>query len=370
MTAMKGILISHPGEISTDWLTAVLVNSGALNRGYVADFDLKNGSGNWSTNVRLKLRYSADALGERPTSLFLKLTQTNINGETFDDSEVTYYTRDYIGVSEAPLVRCYDAEYSADQHRYHLLLADVSETHTEAYNKTPTLEYGLALADGLAAMHAHWWGTARLAQAGAAIHNAAFIHRFVAIAEPGIQHVLPRFTDQLPPGGADLIRSVFARHPQALIERARDSSNFTLIHGDAGCYNILTPRLGDRPVYLIDRQPFSWSFTTWMGVFDLFYIMVLDWDPAFCRQIEIPILRHYLARLQELGVQDYTWQQLWDDYRLCAAMGVYIAVEYSRAGVIEDSVRYWLPRLQRSLKAIEDLDCLALCPPTETFPKG
>ena len=359
---VNDVLITQADEITTSWLTAVLIRSGALQSGSVTGFDQEPGAGNWSTNVRLRLRYTADAQGECPEQLFLKLTRTDLNGENFDDSEVTYYTRDYLGLTDAPLVRCYDAVYSAPSKRYHLLLADVSETHTEAYNKTPTLAYGLALADGLAVLHARWWGTARLKQAGASIHDAAFIRRFVAIAEPGIQHILPRFNPQLPPDGPGLIRSVFARHPQSLIERAMDSSNFTLIHGDAGCYNILTPRQGDRPVYLIDRQPFSWSFTTWMGVYDLFYIMVLDWDPAFCRQNEVLILQHYHTRLQELGVRDYSWQQLWDDYRLCAAMGVYIAVEYSRAGVVEEAVRYWLPRLQRSLQAIQDLDCLALCP--------
>jgi hypothetical protein len=57
-------------------------------------------------------------------------------------------------------------------------------------------------------------------------------------------------------------------------------SGFTLIHGDGGKANILIPRAGDRPVYIIDRQPF---------------------------------------------------ERLYDDCRLSAAMGVYIATEYCRA---------------------------------------
>jgi hypothetical protein len=33
----------------------------------------------------------------------------------------------------------------------------------------------------------------------------------------------------------------------------------------AGASNILVPRQGDRPIYLIDRQPFNWSLTAWLG---------------------------------------------------------------------------------------------------------
>ena len=359
MVSMDGILITHPHEITPQWLTEVLVTSGALQRGQVAGFALQNGVSSWSTNARLRLRYTPDAVGECPASLFLKMAGTDLGEDSFDDSEVNYYTRDYLGVSGTPLLRCYDAQYSASRQRYHLLLEDVSETHTEAYNKTPALEYGLALADGLAVLHAHWWGEARLAEIGAPIHSAAHIQRFCSIAEPGMEHILPRFEAQLKPHWPQLIRSIFAHHPRALIDRTKDERGFTLIHGDAGCYNILVPREGDRPVYLIDRQPFNWSLTTWLGVYDLFYIMILDWDPAVCRRLEVSILQRYHARLLELGVNDYSWRQVWDDYRLCAAMGVYIAVEYSRSGVDDDKVQYWMPRLQRSLQACDDLGSLS-----------
>ena len=41
-------------------------------------------------------------------------------------------------------------------------------------------------------------------------------------------------------------------------------------------------------------------------------------------------------------------------------MGVYIAVEYSRGGLDTDLQFVWLPYLQRTLTAIDDLDCAAL----------
>src|SRR5262245_6795777 len=44
----------------------------------------------------------------------------------------------------------------------------------------------------------------------------------------------------------------------------------------------------------------------------------------------MPVLRHYHAHLLQRGVENYAWEQLGDDYRLCVAMGLYIATEYCR----------------------------------------
>ena len=122
------------------------------------------------------------------------------------------------------------------------------------------------------------------------MHTAGHIRSFVAIAEPGVDHILRRFSSELQPHWPDAMRDLFARHPQAMIERTSDPNGFTLIHGDTGEQNILTPRQGDRPVYIIDRQPFDWSLTTWLGAYDLAYAMVLDWPVELRRQWEMPVL--------------------------------------------------------------------------------
>ncbi len=288
------------------------------------------------------------------------MVNADLDDETFGGSEVTYYTRDYVDVSDAPLLNWYDAEYSEEHKRYHLLLEDVSETHLEAAEKPPTLNYGFALAEGLAALHARWWGAQRLADAGVSIHSADHIRNFVAIAEPGVDHILRQFSSELKPHWAGTMRDLFAHQPQAIIKRTQVADGFTLIHGDVGCRNILVPRQGERPIYLIDRQPFNWSLTTWLGVYDLAYAIVLDWDAETRRQCEIPILRRYRDHLVKHGVLGYEWEQLYDDYRLCVAMCVYIATEYCRGGVNEQWIHVWLPMLQRSLAACDDLNCSAL----------
>ena len=349
-------VITTPEQVTAAWLTEVLQRSGALSGGEVAAFEVQDGRGNWSSNLRLRLRYSPDARGDLPASLFLKMVDANTgDGEYFDDSEVTYYTRDYLDVPDAPLVRCYDGAYSPDLRRYHLLLDDHSATHMLAAEKEPRLEYGLALAEGLAALHARWWGGERLAERGAPIHDEAHIRRFIAIAEPGVEHILGSFLDELETGWPAMLKHLFAAFPQRLVERSRDLNGFTLIHGDANQTNLLVPRSGERPLYLIDRQPFDWSLTTWLGAYDLAYALVLDWPAETRRRCQVPVLGRYLECLQVRGVQDYSWWQLWEDYKLCAAMGVYIAVEYCRGGINEEYTWLWMSFLKRSLAACEDL---------------
>ena len=47
-----------------------------------------------------------------------------------------------------------------------------------------------------------------------------------------------------------------------------DPNGFTIVHGDINPGNILYP-VDPGKVYFLDRQPFPWSLTTWLGVSDL-----------------------------------------------------------------------------------------------------
>lgn len=358
---MSDNVITNGEQVTCGWLTDVLSQNGALTQGTVTSIEQDAGAGNWSTNSKFRLTYTDDAQGTLPRNLFLKLASTDLgDGESFDDSEVLYYTRDYVDVPNAPLLHCYHAAYSAQLKRYHILLDDVSETHTVAGKKKPTLEYGLALAEGLANMHARWWGAKRLAEAKAEIHSAEHIQTFVDISHPGVAHIVNRTPNDLKPHWPEAMHTLFAKHPGALISRTQEANGFTLIHGDAGEHNILVPREGDRPIYLIDRQPFNWSLTVWLGAYDLAYAMVLDWDVDLRRQYEIPVLERYHAHLIQNGVVGYTWERLVDDYRLCVAICVYIATEYCRGGVNNRWVHVWLQMLQRALTACDDLNSYEL----------
>lgn len=94
---MTDKVITSLEQITTGWLTSVLARSGAITHGEVLSFELGAGQGNWSTSASLTVTYSDQAAGPRPRRLFLKMANTDLGeSETFGDSEVTYYTKDYI----------------------------------------------------------------------------------------------------------------------------------------------------------------------------------------------------------------------------------------------------------------------------------
>ncbi len=362
MTQKIGLdqVLESQDQITPEWLTQALRKSGVLTHGTVQMVEIDARERELSTTYRLRIAYPFDAQGFMPARLFLKTVNADQEEEFFGPSEVDYYRRDYVGLACAPLLRCYDGAFSAEQRRYHLLLDDVSSSHVEARTKAPTLAYGLVLAESLACLHTHRWGSERIAETGDRLPDAARINRFVEVARPGAGYIIEAMSDQLEPHWPAAINELLARHPQAMIDRTRDPQGFTLIHGDANRTNILVPREGERPLYIIDRQPFDWSLTVWLGVYDLAYAVVLDWDTAARRRHEVQLLRHYYEQLGARGVEGYSWERLYDDYRLSMAICVYVAIEWCRGGINHEWTHVWLPKLQRSLTACDDLNCREL----------
>lgn len=364
---MAGEIVRSIEQVTPDWFTTALSRSGALVEGSVTDVEVEILERELSTIARLELRYAAGSAGELPPRLLLKLVDTDPEsqrpqGGGFDTvkvpAEVNYYVRDYVGVDRAPVLRCYDAAYSIESGRYHILMLDCSTTHATARNRTPTLEYGLALAESLAVLHSHWWGTERLNIGGEPIPSSEAITRYMAPAMKGLNPMLEICGPELGSTWRDAIIDLFENHPEKMVERTLYGEGFTLVHGDVNPGNILAPISGDGLICLIDRAPFDWSLTTWLGVSDISCMMVHWWEPETRRQLEQPILKHYHENLVRNGVAGYSWDQLLEDYRLCAVQSVYVATEWCRG--VEARVKHksiWLPMLRRSMVAFYDLKC-------------
>ena len=358
--AESGHVIRAMDQITPEWLTGVLRRAGVLAAGQVTSVIIESSERILSTGTRIRIAFSEDATGLLPTKLFLKTVKTDQDEDFFGPSEVNYYLRDYKGVTCAPIPRCYDAVFSEEQRCYHLLLDDLADTHIEARHKPRTLEYGLALAEALACLHAAWWGGKRLTKIDEHLPTARQIEWFVEVARPGAGHILDAFDHELKAHWPAAVEEILQRHPLTMVARTNEPNGFTLIHGDPNWNNILVPHDADRPLYIIDRQPFNWSLTVWLGVYDLVYALVLDWSIDERRRFEMPILRHYHDRLMALGVRDYSWEQLLLDYCLSVPICVYVAIEWCRGGINEQWVHVWLPMLQQALTACDDLNCREL----------
>ena len=355
---MSARCITHADQADERWLTEVLVEAGALLSGGVATIGRDCQSSNWSRSVWLEPRYEESARGERPKSLLLKICADA--AESFGPSEVHYYTRDYRGYAQAPLVRCYHAAYQPAPRAYHLLLSDMRATHANGFELSPSLELALSSAHALARLHARYWGATGLAELGLGLATPEELYAYFSHVELGLEPLLEEMGETLPRARRELLRRIFGEHPRLLHARLRDDRGFTLVHGDLNPGNLLWPRKGTEPVYLIDRQPFDWSLQRWLGGSDLARLMIIPWAPELRREWQLPALRRYQEVLEELGVE-LPWRLLLDDYRLAALECVQIAVEWCADPVTRVEKRgLWEWMLDRALQAVDDLDGAAL----------
>ncbi len=352
-------VITDMRQLTVAWFNAVLAKSGALRTGNVHNFDAHLVD---STNARfaaIRLSYEPGSTGTLPTALLLKMCSGSSG--IFGPSEVHYYARDYVQLPNAPIPKCYDAQYSANPRKYHILMEDLSATHRNNWNIMPTLGHGYAVADALAAMHAHWWGADRLHTIGSPIPGPVEIERYIAHIQRGLLPMLDHLGNAIDSTWRRALIDVFEHHPTKMLERTKEQTGFTLVHGDVNPGNILSPIDGHGKTYLIDRQPFEWSLTTWLGVSDVAYMMVHWWDTDLRRQWELPILRQYHQSLMQYGVAGYTWEQLVRDYKLTAVQSIYVATEWSVLEEDRTTMQWvWLPQLHKAMAAFFDLDCETL----------
>ena len=70
------------------------------------------------------------------------------------------------------------------------------------------------------------------------------------------------------------------------------------------------------------------------------------------------MLETYHATLEQRGVEGYTWDKLWNDYRLAAVQSIYVATAWCIGDDERTSMEWvWWPQLQKSLAAYQDLRC-------------
>ena len=304
---MPGSVIQDEAEISTSWLSRVLKQR-------VEHVQIVRGHGNWSRQWSVRAGLSDGSV----MALRLKICL----GDTFGRSEVDYYTRDYVGLHDAPLVRCLDAQYDPAI-GYHLLLEDLSHRCRDRRDVVPSLAHGLAVAKSLGRMHKHHWASMPAPDEAA----------------------LDRYFDEVRPGVAPLeratgcpLRDRFERHERAFRARWRSPAGMSLLHGDLNPTNLLTPHDAETPVYFLDRQPFDWSLTYGVAASDLAYFMIPWWPEALRLECEAAVLRQWYEALEAPG---YSWEQAKADWRLSVEQCLNVPLEWCSKPATLESMR-WL----------------------------
>ncbi|MET0387252.1 MAG: phosphotransferase [Polyangiales bacterium] len=310
-------------KVDRVWLEGVLREAGCLTRGHITALEQHVNERLWSTLYQVSLHYSRDAAGEQPARLWVK----RCAGQAllFPRSEVDYYTRDYCDCQDAPLPRVYGAAYAAETGDYTLVLEDLTVSH--GIDHPPDRAYASGVAGALASLHAHHWGPARLQTHGEQLPGAAELARYGEHIEARLDRGVVLAGESLPPPLRALLPEVVGQARGQLAAAAELTEGMTLVHGDTSPGNILFPYSGSGRVYLIDRQPFTWSLRVWLGVSDLAHMLVLFWPPEVRRALQQHTFEAYAAALQARGV-DYSLAQIARDYHASIVQYVCYATQW------------------------------------------
>jgi hypothetical protein len=254
------------------------------------------------------------------------------------------------GQDEAlPLVRCFDA---ADGDHPYVLLEDLSATHETPAGPLPASRRQTeSMIDALARFHARWWEHPELGVSVAERWTPETVTRTAA----AIRQQYARFRDLVGDALSPERAAVYERALAAWVGLARrlvGTSKLTLIHGDAHAWNCLFPRDPARHrAYLVDlatcriRTPAN----------DLAYMMAVMWFPDLRARWERPLLRRHLEQLSAAGVANYSWDDLWSDYRFAVLIHLFTPVHQAAEGDVPPST--WWYNLERVHAAFRDLDC-------------
>jgi hypothetical protein len=301
---------------------------------------------------RLRLAYDGSA-GAAPSSLILKTVLPERANSTWraGRQEVAFYRDVAAGMAAGHVPRCFDAQWDAASNDWHLLLEDLTDSHTAptAWPLPPTETQCEQIMDARARCHAAWWNDSRLGVSIGVPRDPEAIPRMLA----DLARHLAAIAMHLPSERRALYERLFAVAPGLLQASYRDRRNLTLIHGDAHVWNCFMPRGGGDDVRLFDWD--SWRLG--VAATDLAYMMAIHWYPDRRRHLERRLLDRYHATLLASGVHGYDREALALDYRWAVLWQITTPL-WQAAYAIPPLI--WWNNMERVLLAVDDLACADL----------
>jgi len=271
--------------------------------------------------------------------------------------EVFVYNTLKNAMNDPPVVPCFDASYSPDSHRSHLLLKDLSDSHFQPEIPIPPSKRHCELCvETLAQFHAFWWEHPSLGVEIGKLFDKESLAELAALVRKDLSAFIDALGDRLAANRRKACEEALEFLPTFWARRLTSIERNTLIHGDAHMWNFLHPRDPENGrAYLIDlatsnriRPPTN----------DLAYMMALQWFPEKRALMEESLLRNYHSSLLSFGVKGYTREDCRLDYRYSVLNHLLTPVLQWAGGQIPATV--WWHNFERISEAYKDLKCAEL----------
>lgn len=314
---------THPGDVSPDWLTERLRNSGVLDTGRVTVVRWEAiGTGQVGDSARFHLTYDRD--GDGPTTVAGKFPAADAmsrgTAAAFGlySKEVGFY-RDLAPRLEVRVPSVLAAEIAEDGIDFILLFEDLGPARGGNQLSSCTHADAEAAMRQAAALHAPSWENEAIIGADWLKPREGHIDQVKALY-PGAQAI---FRERY----ADLLEPEYMAVCERLNEAAdhwfgRDGTPKCLLHGDFRLDNMLFDiKGGAEPIAVLDWQ----TVAVGNALTDIGYFMGTGIGNALRQEHEDQLLDLYCAEMSLRGVA-LNREAIWDNYVLGALHGVSTAV--------------------------------------------
>lgn len=341
--------LSAIDQVTPTWLTQIFKKSSLLQNGKIISIQktpLEDTPFSIPKITRLHLIYSDDATGNPPETIIFKIAKR--------EKEWFFYKELAKSMQAPPIPRCFYTDNNQETETSYLLLEDLGTTHTQTrWPIAPSFSVCEKAMHCIAEFHAFWWQHPNLEND---------LKDKLTLGDYWINRINLAIKNL--PSFFDFMGDRISTQRKGIYETVLSSSNIfwqpqkskcalTLIHGDAHFWNFLYPHEETDHVCAFDWN--GWDIGK--GTDDLAYMIGLHWYPERRKRFEEPLLRSYHETLLEHGVENYAWEDCWDDYRHSAIMNLFIPVWQWAKGI---SQIVWWSHLERSFLTFEDLNCKEL----------
>jgi aminoglycoside phosphotransferase (APT) family kinase protein len=350
MTTARGTTLpDHVDAITPEWLS--LAVSERFPDAHAEAVEIVDAHSGTTGRAALRVRWKAGC--EAPSALFGKLAPTDplqrqmVALTDMGRREARFYAalaRDMPIRVPAPI---WSGWSSAPEgaNEYFMLIEDLAAAGCRfpAPGDHDADRYAEEMIDTLAALHGHFWASSRFDGDLEWIEAPMRSSYGPLLVEEGLR----QFGDRMPEAFHALAR-LYLEHNEAVCDWL-DSGPATLLHGDSHSGNTFLD--GDR-VGLLDwacvcRGP---------GLRDVSYFLCNSVPTKLRRERESALLARYLEKLEAAGGEPPSFEEAWRRHRGLATCSWIAATVTAAAGSRMQSVEIGLRAMDRSTKAILDLE--------------
>ena len=341
-------ILMGPDELTAEWMTAALRSSGTIKDAVVTSVEFARVLDEHGRHVGavgfsgiVNLRYDLEET-DMPSSAYIKLSSPDEKANRIGlyEREVGFYQK-LASRSGLRTPRCYYSDVNTETGDHILVLEHmVSVKLVELFAGYSPEDAELAIRS-IALFHVAWWESPE-------IETIDWLDEW-PYEQPAdvFQEVWDLFVEQVERPLPAMLKALGPRCGEYIVKMYKHCGRApqTLLHGDYHTDNMLFPA-DDPPLAVVDWQ----LIMRGRGAMDVAHHLLLSLQTPDRRASEVRLLRLYHDTLLEQGVQGYTFEECFQDYRIAMfrPLSIFVVVVGNKLLPHEHLIRFvesYLPRL-------------------------